>query len=75
MTSVQPLLSPDDCFEAEAIAKRDAKVQEALAARYGITDPETQVAHGSARFKVQILLALYGVVHDHIVQVPHACSR
>jgi hypothetical protein len=45
MTSVQPLLSPDDCFEAEAIAKRDAKVQEALAARYGITDPETQVAY------------------------------
>lgn len=44
MTSVQPLLSPDDCFEAEAIAKRDVKVQEALAARYGITDPETQVA-------------------------------
>ena len=34
---VQPLASPDDCFDAEAIAKADQKVQERLGL-YGITD-------------------------------------
>ncbi|PNH10594.1 Copper amine oxidase 1, partial [Tetrabaena socialis] len=35
---VHALASPDDCFEAEAIAKADAAVQKLLKERYGVTD-------------------------------------
>lgn len=35
---VQPLASPDDCFDAEAIAKADPEVIELLATKYGLTD-------------------------------------
>jgi hypothetical protein len=38
LEGVQPLLSPDDCFDAEAIVKGDAGVVELLASRYGLTD-------------------------------------
>ena len=35
---VQPLLTPDDCYLAEEIAKSSSEVQHALKERYGITD-------------------------------------
>lgn len=35
---VQPLASPDDCFEAEALVKADPKIQALLAEKYNITD-------------------------------------
>ena len=35
---VQPLASPEDCFDAEAIAKADPEVIALLAEKYGITD-------------------------------------
>ena len=35
---VQPLATPDDCFDAEAIAKGDAGLQALLLEKYGITD-------------------------------------
>lgn len=41
---VQPLITPEDCFEAEKICKADAKVCAMLAERYGITDVEADVA-------------------------------
>ncbi len=41
---VQPLITPEDCFEAERICKADAEVCELLASRYGITDVEADVA-------------------------------
>lgn len=34
---MQPMLTPDDCFDAEEVAKADAGVRKLLAAR-GITD-------------------------------------
>lgn len=37
---VQALATPDDCFDAEAIAKADPDVQALLAEKYGITDLE-----------------------------------
>ncbi|GAX83474.1 hypothetical protein CEUSTIGMA_g10899.t1 [Chlamydomonas eustigma] len=33
-----PLATPDDCFEAEAVGKADVEVQRLLQERYGITD-------------------------------------
>jgi len=41
---VQPLITPEDCFEAEKICKADAKVCAMLAERYGITNVEVDVA-------------------------------
>lgn len=42
--AVQPLITPEDCFEAEEICKADAKVCEMLASRYGIHDVQSDVA-------------------------------
>lgn len=38
MEGVQPLCTPDDCIDAENIAKADAQVQSLLKERYGLTD-------------------------------------
>jgi Cu2+-containing amine oxidase len=38
LEGVQPLASPEDCFDAEAIAKSDPEVVSLLKERYGITD-------------------------------------
>jgi primary-amine oxidase len=35
---LNPLATPDDCFEAEAIGKADEEVRRLLQERYGITD-------------------------------------
>ena len=43
LEGVQPLLTPDDCFLAEEIAKADPKVKELLAERYGIIDLEANL--------------------------------
>jgi primary-amine oxidase len=40
---VQPLATPDDCFDAEAIVKADPTVQKLLAEKYGITDFDSLV--------------------------------
>lgn len=37
-TGVQPLISPDECFLAEAIVKADPEVAKLLSERYGIED-------------------------------------
>uniref|UniRef100_A0A7S2XTZ3 Amine oxidase n=2 Tax=Attheya septentrionalis TaxID=420275 RepID=A0A7S2XTZ3_9STRA len=42
-SGVQPMLTPDDCDLAEAIAKASPEVQAAVRERYGITDVETQL--------------------------------
>ena len=40
MEGVEPVATPDDCFEAEAIAKADPRVVELLRERYGVSDLE-----------------------------------
>jgi primary-amine oxidase len=40
----QPLLTPDDCFLAESIVKKDENVRKLLLDRYGIDDMQKQVA-------------------------------
>lgn len=35
---MQALATPDDCIEAEAIAKADPEVRRLLQERYGVTD-------------------------------------
>jgi primary-amine oxidase len=40
---VQPLATPDDCFDAEAIVKADPAIQKLLADKYGITNMDLVV--------------------------------
>lgn len=83
--NVQPVATPDDCFEAEAIAKQDATVKKLLADR-GITDTDLVACDPwcacvlMCTFASEVHLCTLCILHVvhctlHVVQCTQPCGR